>query len=150
MKRVIISAIFSAFFVLSLSGCAPGQNTPGATIIGAAGGGLLGGALFHGSPAGIIAGGLIGGGLGYALGRHMDRQDRINMSSAIVNTPVGQQATWTNPNNHVTYNVQPVREYHQNGHRCREYRTRVKIGDNWKTAYGKACYTPGVGWKIVS
>lgn len=149
MKKTIITAVAASLMAVGLAGCAPGENTGGATIFGAATGGLVGGLASQGSPAGIILGGLVGGGLGYLIGRQMDHQDRINMSSAIVNTPVGQQATWTNPDTHITYNVEPTRVYHKRGHRCREYRTRVKIGDRWRTAYGTACYTPGVGWQIA-
>lgn len=150
MKKSIATAVSISLITAGLAGCAPGQSTPGATVIGAAAGGFLGGAIGRGNVAGIIAGTLIGGSVGYLIGRHMDRQDRINMSNAIVNTPIGQEAVWTNSDTHITYHVRPVRQYHRNGRYCREYRTRVKIGDRWRNAYGTACHTPGVGWRIVN
>lgn len=149
MYKNIMTLAAASTLALGLAGCAPGQNTPGATFIGTAAGGLLGGAIFHGSAAGVIGGALVGGSLGYIMGRQMDRQDRINMQSAIINTPVNQQASWTNAQTNTTYVVRPVRNYRYRGWACREYMTRVKIGGKWKQAYGKACKTPA-GWKIVS
>ncbi len=152
MKKIIISTVTATMLTLGLAGCTPGYNTPGATAIGAAAGGLLGGAVFGGSGGavpGIIGGALLGGGLGYVIGRHMDRQDQANMQSAIINTPVNEQAEWTNQNSHVTYQVRPTRNYHSSGRYCREYQTRVKIGERWKTAYGRACRMPDGSWKIV-
>jgi surface antigen len=151
MKKVILSAALASVFTMGLVGCAPGQNTGGATVVGAATGGLLAGALFRGpgSGAAVIAGALIGGSLGYAVGRQMDEQDRINMQNAIVNTPDGQEASWTNSRTTVTYIVEPVQTYHSEGRYCRRYKTRIRMDGRWRTAYGHACRTSH-GWKIVS
>ena len=148
MNKSIIAAVTAAALAASLAGCTPGNNTMGSTAVGAAAGGLLAGALSRGNVAGIAAGALIGGSLGYIVGRKMDQQDRVNMRSAIINTPVNQQATWTNTQTDTTYVVRPVRNYAQNGQRCREYMTKVKIDGQWRSAYGRACKTPS-GWKIM-
>ncbi len=150
MRKIIISAVTASLLAMGLYGCEPGQNVPGATVVGAATGGLLAGALFHGrgDVTGIIAGTLIGGTVGYLVGRQMDQQDRANMANAIVDTPVGQEATWTNNDSHVTYTVHPVRNYQVEGRYCREYQTRINVGGKLQTAYGHACRMPDGQWKI--
>lgn len=153
MKKTIVTVISSA--VLSaglLSGCTEGHNTTGATLAGTAAGGLLGAALFHGEGAwiGVLGGALVGTIVGNQIGQYMDKQDEINMKRAIVNTPVGQEATWTNPKNDVTYTVKPVKNYHKDGDYCREYQTTVTIAGKPQEAYGKACRNPDGTWKVVS
>ncbi len=128
-----------------------GNNTGGATVAGAAAGGLLGAAAFHGQGAwlGVLGGALIGGIVGNQIGQHMDRQDRMNMQSAIVTTPVGQQSSWTNSKSNTTYTVRPVKDYRSHGKYCREYQTKVNINGRLKNAYGRACRMPDGSWKIV-
>lgn len=153
MKKWQFVAVASvcSLSLLSLNGCTPGNNTQGATLAGAAAGGIIGGSLFHGSGSwmGAATGAIIGSVVGNQVGRYMDRQDEMNMQRAITTVPVGQQATWTN-DKQVTYTVQPVKQYQQQGQYCREYRTSVKIDGQWKRAYGKACRQPDGSWKIVS
>lgn len=136
----------------SLSGCTPGHNVPGATFAGATAGGLLGAAFFHGTGAwiGVLGGALIGGVVGNQIGQYMDRQDEINMQKAIVNTPVGKEATWTNQRRDITYTVRPIKNYRRKGRYCREYQTKVKIGGKLRKAYGKACRMPDGAWKVVN
>ena len=157
MKKWLIVGLLS-IAVVDLSGCTPGNNVPGATGAGALAGGLIGNQLFHGRNAfaGVLAGALIGGIVGNRIGNYMDRQDRINMQSAIIHTPVNQEATWTSdrrgPNGQpVTYSVRPVKAYYRDNHRryCREYRTTVHIGGRKQTAYGRACRMPDGQWKIM-
>lgn len=148
MKKIITNIAAIAMITVTLSGCAPGQNTGGATAVGAATGGLLASTMFHGrgSVAGIMAGALIGGSLGYMVGRNMDQQDRMNMQNAIAEN---NDASWTNEETSISYEVHPVRSYEEEGRYCREYQTRVKIDGEWKKAYGKACRMPDGAWKIV-
>lgn len=150
MKKIITIGA-TAVMAVGLVGCTPGNNIPGATIAGTAAGGLLGAALFHGSGAwiGILGGALVGGVIGNFVGKRMDENDRERMASAVVTTPVGEEATWTNSHD-VTYTVRPIRVYHQNQRYCREYQTTVTIGGEQKKAYGKACRMPDGQWKIVS
>lgn len=136
---------------LGLVGCQPGQNTAGGTVVGAAAGGLLGAAIFSGNPwLGGIGGALLGGAIGNMIGQNMDRQDRANMQNAIVTTPVGQEASWTNTRTKTTYTVRPINNYRSNGEYCRRYETRVKIDGKWKKAYGRACRDNRGRWKIAS
>lgn len=154
-KWVVAGMVTIAAF--NMVGCTPGNNVPGATATGAVAGGLIGNELFHGRNAfaGVIAGALVGGLIGNQVGEYMDRQDRINMQSAIINTPVNQQATWTSdhpgPNGQrVTYTVRPVRNYYTPRRHlyCREYQTTVIIGGQPKRAFGKACRMPDGSWKM--
>ena len=153
MKKLTTAAVAAtAIASMTLTACVPGNNVPGATITGAAAGGLLGAALFHGSGAwvGILAGTLIGGAIGNQVGRYMDRQDALNMQSAVINTPVGKQATWTNRRTKVAYTVRPVRNYHNNhGRYCREYQTTAIIGGKPRHMYGHACRMPDGQWKAA-
>ena len=133
-----------------LVGCTPGNNVPGATFAGAAGGGLLGAAIFD-SPLGILGGALLGGVIGNFVGKSMDENDRARMAQAVTTTPVGQEATWTNKKD-VTYTVRPVRQYHPRGNPqryCREYQTTVEIGGKTRRAYGRACRMPDGQWKMI-
>lgn len=149
MKKIITSLAVISMISIGLAGCAPGQNTPGATVVGAATGGLLGAAIFNGSVAGVIGGALVGGVVGNLVGQSMDRQDEIYMQNAIVNTPVDQDYTWTNNRTHNVYIVRPVGQYYANGRICRRYRTRINIGGTWRTAYGRACRMPNGRWSVV-
>ncbi len=152
LRLMAISAM-GLTMVAGLTACAPGDNTPGATVAGAAAGGLLGAAAFGGSSAqwvGIVGGALIGSVVGNQIGKYMDRQDHVNMQNAIVHTPVGSQAQWTNKKSNVTYTVQPIKDYKSNGRYCREYQTKVLINGKLQKGYGRACREPDGSWKIVS
>lgn len=154
MKSWLVAGMIS-LAVFELSGCTPGNNVPGSTAAGAIAGGLLGTAIFHNQVAGAIGGALIGGVIGDQIGQYMDRQDKINMQSAIVNTPVNQEATWTSnnegPNGQpVTYTVKPLKNYTSRHRYCREYQTTVTVGGKAQQAYGKACRQPDGSWKIES
>ena len=157
MKKIVLVAVMGVM-LFELSGCTPGNNVPGATAAGALAGGLVGNQIFGGEKngfAGVLAGALIGGVIGNRIGNYMDAQDRVNMQSAIVNTPVNQEASWTSdkagPNGKpVTYAVRPIRDYKVHHRYCREYQTTVTVGGDVKKAYGKACRQPDGSWKIVS
>jgi surface antigen len=155
MKKWLLAGMITVM-AFEMGGCTPGNNTMGSTAAGAIAGGLLGTAIFHNQVAGAIGGALVGGVIGNQVGQYMDRQDKINMQSAIVNTPVNQEATWTSdkagPNGRpVTYTVKPVRNYTSHHRYCREYQTTITVGGKAKQpAYGKACRQPDGSWKIVS
>lgn len=151
MKNIFKVATVGAIS-LALVACEPGNNTPGATVAGAAAGGLLGAAAFGGSAqwVGIVGGALLGSVVGNQIGKYMDRQDQANMQNAIVTTPVGSQAQWTNNKTNTTYVVRPVKNYTSSGRYCREYQTMVTINGKQQKGYGKACRQPDGSWRIVS
>lgn len=157
MRKLLWVGVTAATLALGITGCTPGNNTMGATGAGALAGGLIGNQIFHGKNAfaGVLAGALIGGIVGNRIGNYMDEQDRANMQSAIVNTPMNQQASWTSdkagPNGQpVTYTVRPVKTYTAHNHYCREYQTTVNVGGKVQQAYGKACRQPDGSWKVIS
>ena len=149
MKKIATIGV-TAMLAVGLTGCTPGNNIPVATLAGTAAGGLLGTVFFHGEGAwiGVLGSALLGGVVGNFVGKRMDEQDRINMARAVTNTPVGQQASWTNSHD-VTYAVHPIRQYHQHHRYCREYQMLVTIGAQTKKAYGTACHMPDGQWKII-
>ena len=157
MKKWLLVGMLSVLAV-EMTGCTPGNNTTGSTAAGALAGGLIGNQIFRGeknSFAGVLAGALIGGIVGNRIGNYMDEQDRTNMQSAIINTPVNQQATWTSdktgPNGQpVTYTVRPIKSYHAKNRYCREYQTTVTVGGKAQQAYGKACRQPDGSWQMVT
>ena len=156
MSKRLVQVTLALVSAVLMSSCTPGNNTGGATAVGAATGGLVASQFFHGSgsAAGVIAGTILGGMIGNNVGQYMDRQDRINMQNAIVQTPVGQQASWTNSKD-VTYQVRPIKNYyaHTKTHKrayCREYQTKITVNGKVQSAYGKACRQPDGSWKIQS
>lgn len=155
MRKLILVSVLGVM-AFEMVGCTPGNNVPGSTAAGALAGGLIGNQIFHGRNAfaGVLAGALVGGIIGNRIGNYMDQQDRINMQSAIINTPVNQQASWTNTHagpdgQPVTYTVRPVRNYTYENRYCREYQTTVTVGGKMQRAYGKACRQPDGSWKIA-
>lgn len=150
MKKIAILAVASSM-VFGLTACTPGNNVPGSTAAGAVAGGVLGSVLFHGSGrwAGIVGGALLGGIVGDQIGQAMDRRDRLNMQSAIVKTPVGSEASWTNKKTDTTYVVRPIKNYRHKNHYCREFQTRIKVAGKWEEGYGRACRKPDGTWRIV-
>lgn len=150
LTKTVLMTASAAVLVMNLTACTPGNNTPGSTLTGAAAGGLIGGLLSRGSGFGIVAGALVGGAAGYIVGRQMDAQDRANMQAAIINTPVDEDARWTNERTNMTYVVTPVENYHSNGMYCRRYKTRIFINGRWETAFGRACKGPNGNWRIMS
>lgn len=157
MKKWLLAGVLTVM-TIDMTGCTPGNNVPGSTAAGALAGGLVGNQLFHGKNAfaGVLAGALIGGVIGDQIGQHMDKQDQINMKSAVINTPMNQEATWKSDKagpggRPVTYTVRPVRNFSTAASSyCREYQTTVTVGGEAKHAYGKACRNPDGSWKILS
>lgn len=135
---------------VGLAGCGENPNTTGGTVLGAVAGGLIGSQFGGGSGkiAATIAGAAVGGYVGNRVGSYMDRQDRINYSRAVVNTPVGSEASWTNQQTHATYTVRPVKQYHSGSRVCRRYSTTVVMNGRPKQAYGTACKDHNGNWKI--
>ena len=150
MKKAVCS-IMIIVMTIGLTGCGENPNTTGGTLIGAAAGGLIGSRFGRGGGqiAATIIGAAAGGYIGNRIGQYMDRQDQANYRSAVVNTPVGQQASWRNQKTDTTYTVRPVKQYRQGNRKCRRYRTTVDIkGKGPREAYGVACKDSNGRWKI--
>ena len=148
--RKCLMVLVAVVMSFALTACENKQQV--GTLSGAAIGGLLG-SQFGGGSGKIfttVGGALVGGLIGGEIGKYMDQQDQQNMQSAIVNTPVNQNASWTNSKTNTTYVVTPTKNFNQNGEYCREYQTKVTVDGSTQRAYGTACRQPGGAWKIVS
>jgi len=125
------------------------------TLSGAAAGGLIGSQIGHGSgtAAATLTGVLLGGFLGNQLGGVVDDADKRRASAAeqrAYTAPIGQQITWSNPQNGNSGAIVPVRDgYAANGAYCREFQQTITVGGQQQQGYGKACQQPDGSWKIV-
>ena len=134
---------------MALVGCQNKQQ------VGALAGGAIGalaGAQFGrgaGQAFAIAAGAVVGGVIGSEIGKNMDEQDRRNLESAAVNTPMNSEAQWTNNQTGTTYVVRPTGQSRHHGRYCREYQTTVMVGGKEEKAYGKACRQPDGSWELV-
>ncbi len=110
-----------------------------------------GGSGYRGGPdrSSITGGTLLTGILNSDVGKAMDRQDQMNMQQAVINTPLDQEAEWTNKRRHAKYAVVPLREYHNDsGQTCREYEAIVDKNGKKERAYGKACRGSSGKWNM--
>jgi len=156
IRRQSVIAVLSASLLL----CAcqtdnwGGGETVG-TLGGAAAGGLIGNQIGHGAgnAAATLGGVLIGGFVGNQLGGMVDDADKKRAMQAqqkAYTAPVGQQITWSNPQNGNAGTITPVRDgQDQNGNYCREFQQTITVGGQQQQAYGKACRQPDGSWKII-
>lgn len=138
--------------LLLLCGCTSITNEQVGSVAGGVAGGLLGSTIGGGSGKVIAAAGgaFIGTVLGSQIGRYMDKVDRMQMQSALENTPTGEARSWRNPDNGNRYQIQPTRTYYNNELPCREYVTNAIIGGKPQKIYGKACRKADGSWQAVS
>ena len=153
MKR-IITALVVLLFGASLIGCSSNtRNEDVGTVTGAVAGGLLGSLVGQGNGQvlAIGAGALAGAYLGDQVGKSMDQQDRMRMTSALNNNSVGEPAYWRNAKTGANYKVVPIRNVAVSGNKyCREYQTIATINGQQQKMYGKACRQPDGSWKAVN
>lgn len=137
--------------VLFISGCAVTNEQVG-SVAGGAVGGLLGSQIGGGSGKVVsaVAGTFIGTVLGSQIGRYMDKVDRMQMQSALENTPTGESKVWNNPDNGNRYQVQPTRTFYRGEQPCREYVTNALIAGKNQKIVGQACREADGSWRIVS
>lgn len=149
---VLIAAMF-------LTACAEDTGTKQTvgTLLGGVGGAVVGAQFGKGTGqlAAVAAGTLAGAFLGSELGKSLDRADRAAMASststALEQNPVGQPASWRNPDSGNYGTVTPVRTYQEaSGQYCREYEQTIVVGGERQSAYGHACRQPDGSWKIVN
>ena len=144
--------------VVALAGCqSTGPKETGGTLIGA-GAGALAGAQFGGGNGKIamaVIGGLLGSQVGAGVGRSLDNVDRMmeqqSSAQALESYPVGQTATWTNPDTGNAGTFTPTKTYQQaDGGYCREYQQTITVGGEVQQGYGTACRQPDGSWKVQS
>lgn len=152
MKKALIVLLMA----LNISACGNMTKQDVGVLSGAAVGGLLGSRFGHGGgqAAAIVGGTMIGALIGGAIGRHMDKIDRMEMNQALEDNPDHRSKQWTNPNSGNRYAVEPTRTYYEeadDGYKqpCREYRTTAWIGGRKQQVYGTACRTADGDWRAV-
>lgn len=148
-----VKFLLSGAIALGLVGCAqPGQITRQdvGTVAGGVAGGALAGSVFHGSgqTAAIVGGTILGALIGSSIGQSMDRQDQLNAQQALINTPMGQEATWSNQKNGANYTVRPVKVYNKGTRHCRQALTTVTIDNRVSHAYMTVCRTGNGPWYV--
>ncbi len=157
MEKIIKIAACSVL-IAALAGCEKtdhysypyGDTTQHGDVVG----GVVqsgGSAHYRGGPdkSTLTGGTLLKGVLNSDVGKAMDRQDQMNMQQAVINTPLDQEAQWSNKRRHAKYAVTPLREYHNvQGQTCREYEATVDKNGKKERAYGKACKTADGKWNL--
>ncbi|MEI7605847.1 MAG: RT0821/Lpp0805 family surface protein [Rhodospirillaceae bacterium] len=126
-------------------------------ILGAAGGGLLGAQVGKPGSAlnlamvglGVVGGGLLGSSVGKSLDE-IDRQKAAEAAKKAEVAPVGQTIAWNNPNTGHHGTVTAVRDGRNNatGQYCREFRTKVTVGDKSEQGVGTACRNSDGSWTL--
>lgn len=153
MKR-IITTLISLVLSASLISCSSNtRNEDVGTVTGAVAGGLLGSLVGQGNGRvlAIGAGALAGAYLGNQVGKSMDEQDRMKMTSTLNNNDVGQPAYWRNAKTGTHYKVVPIKNVSHHGNPyCREYQTIATINGQQQKMYGTACRQPDGSWKNAS
>jgi surface antigen len=153
MKK-ITTLVISGVLALGLAGCASDNGgitkQQIGTVAGGVAGGILGATVFHGNGQvpGAIGGAIVGAMLGSAVGSSMDKQDQINAQQAMINTPVGQEASWSNQNTGATYTVKPVSNFTSSGRDCRRALTTVILDGKTKKAYTTICRNQDGDWQV--
>ena len=125
------------------------------TLGGAVAGGVLGSQVGKGSgqlwATGV--GTLIGAMVGSEVGKSLDKADMAyarQAETSALNSPVGEEIHWNNPNSGHSGYVETVREGQSTaGRYCREYQHTVMVGGQQQQAYGTACQQPHGAWEIV-
>jgi len=124
------------------------------SAVGAVLGGAVGGAI--GSTVGsgdsrtvaIILGTVLGSVVGHQIGREMDEADRGCIGHSLELAADRRTVYWTGSNNW-NYRVTPLRNFEQNGQKCREYRLRVNGRDIDNDTRERACLVRPGEWKPI-
>ena len=147
MKKYTMIAL-----IVFASGCASVTNEQVGSVAGGVAGGLLGSTIGGGAGKVVAAAGgaFIGTVLGAQIGKYMDKVDKMQMQSALENTPTGEAKVWKNPDNGNRYQVTPTKTYYQGEQACREYVTSAVIGGKTEKVVGQACRQSDGRWQIVS
>jgi surface antigen len=147
MRKLTLSIL-----ILALGGCTSVTNEQVGSVAGGVVGGIVGSQIGGGSGkvAAAATGAFLGTVLGAQVGKYMDKVDKMQMQSALENTPTGEMKSWKNPDNGNSYQVQPTRTYYEGQQPCREYVTHAKIGGKSEKIVGQACRQTDGTWRIVN
>ncbi|MAW13668.1 MAG: glycine zipper 2TM domain-containing protein [SAR116 cluster bacterium] len=157
-KMAVILALTTGLAACQTTGTAGNSQTTGA-VVGGLAGGLLGAQVGQGSGrvAAAAVGAALGALAGSAIGKSLDDRSQQLAGNAVKTShtaPIGQQISWSNPQNAngaAQGYVVPIRDGRDSaGNYCREYQNTIIVGGKKQSAYGTACRQPDGSWKIVS
>lgn len=119
------------------------------TVLGGVTGGAIGGSVAKkGDRAvAIIIGAAIGAIIGNRIGKSIDDNDRGCIGHALELGRDRKTIHWTNPNNHLDYEVTPLRGFSANGQKCREYELAIIDNGERNISTEKACRSANATWK---
>ena len=127
------------------------------TLAGAAIGGLIGSQFGGGTGnkvaigAGVVAGGFLGNKIGKSLDCQDQQQHYETTQNALETKPVGQSATWVNPDTGHSGEITPTRTYTAaDGAPCRDFTQTIYVDGKYEEVNGTACRQPDGTWKPVS
>ena len=133
--------LIGALFATVLVACTTEPSSP--VVTNQQGGTIADTSSVANPPAYGTADGLV---LTAAFSKSMDQQDKINTQQALVATPMGQQAVWTNTKTKTSYTIKPVNEYQSGSSFCRQ--AQLVINDGKQTAYTTICRGPDGKWYV--
>ena len=148
LHKSILPVLITTFL---LSGCASLNNEDAGVLVGGLAGGLLG-SQFGGGSGQVVATGigvLAGSYVGAQVGQSMDRQDKIQLQSALETSKTGQVVRWKNPDTKTQYIVKPTTTYYQQNRPCRKFSTTAMMGTEQQVVYGRACRSAKGQWVMV-
>lgn len=155
--RMMALGLASAM-AISVAGCEGPQQTTGAVTgaaLGATAGALLGRGT-GGRLAGAAIGAVIGGFIGSEIGRRLDERDRMMYAQATAyaaeRQPVGQPATWQNPQSGNRGTVTPTSQAYRggDGRQCRNFSETITLKDGkTETINGRRCKNADGSWEFV-
>ena len=127
-------------------------GTLGAAAVGGIAGSQIGSGT--GSILATGAGALLGGFLGREIAQRLGPDDRSRAESAFNKAgeaPVGETASWSNPDTGNRGTVTPVDQARsENGRLCRQYETTVYVEGRYEEATGTACRRSDGRWEMAS
>lgn len=80
--------------------------------------------------------------------QHMDQQDKVNTRHALIATPVGQEAVWTNSSTKISYIVRPIKEYQNGQLSCRQ--AGISVNNGKQQSPITVCRGPDGKWYVKS
>lgn len=120
------------------------------TVLGGVVGGAIGSTVGKGDgrTVAIILGTVLGAVVGRQIGREMDEADRGCIGHALELAADRRTVYWIGANDW-TYRVTPLRNYEQNGQKCREYRLRINGRDIDEDRRERACLVRPGEWQAM-
>lgn len=161
-KSVVIRKVLLVTLAVSvISACTHEDGRLHKTNIGTVTGAVLGGIVGSqfGGGEGKIAMGVLGaalGGLaGHAIGSQLDKADLEYQSrtayEALEYNRTGAASRWENPDSRHYGSFIPTRTYvDSRGRNCREYTTKIFVGQKMEEGFGRACRRDDGSWEIIS